>query len=236
MIIVHLARSETFKCSKDGFFPDKKDCWIYHICVGTTHSVKACKEDLLFNPIKNECDWAMNVRHCQRLPLTITRSLDSRSIAVNDPMTTLCQPPHHRTGCFHPVGGVRRRTTDTLSHAWCRLDYINANPSSAGDSPNKGGKPTSRFPVISDSVFEYLCRSVDSDYVAHPTDCKRYAYCANGKGRDMFTVRFSSSSLARERPVDIESIDQMRIFSISISISLARPSLCRVLSVVHTNN
>jgi hypothetical protein len=46
---------------KDGFFPDKKDCWIYHICVGTSHSVKACKEDLLFNPIKNECDWAMNV-------------------------------------------------------------------------------------------------------------------------------------------------------------------------------
>jgi ribosome-associated toxin RatA of RatAB toxin-antitoxin module len=29
--------------------------------VGTTHSVKACKEELLFNPIKNECDWAMNV-------------------------------------------------------------------------------------------------------------------------------------------------------------------------------
>ncbi|CAF4665591.1 unnamed protein product, partial [Rotaria sp. Silwood2] len=61
IFIIQLIRSETFKCVKDGFFPDKKDCWIYHICVGSTHSVKACKEELLFNPIKNECDWAMNV-------------------------------------------------------------------------------------------------------------------------------------------------------------------------------
>ena len=62
--IVHTIQTvitNTFKCEKDGFFPDKRDCWIYHICAGTTHSVKACKEDLLFNPIKNECDWAMNV-------------------------------------------------------------------------------------------------------------------------------------------------------------------------------
>lgn len=59
--VIQLTKAVTFKCVKDGFFPDKKDCWIYHICVGTMHSVKACKEDLLFNPIKNECDWAMNV-------------------------------------------------------------------------------------------------------------------------------------------------------------------------------
>jgi hypothetical protein len=59
--------ADNFKCVKDGFFPDKGDCWIYHICVGTTHSVKACKEDLLFNPIKNECDWAMNVNQFVRL-------------------------------------------------------------------------------------------------------------------------------------------------------------------------
>ncbi len=61
VLLIQLTKSETFKCVKDGFFPDKKDCWIYHICVGTTHSVKACKEELLFNPVKNECDWAMNV-------------------------------------------------------------------------------------------------------------------------------------------------------------------------------
>lgn len=59
--LIPFTNSNTFKCVKDGFFPDKKDCWIYHICAGTGHSVKACKEDLLFNPIKNECDWAMNV-------------------------------------------------------------------------------------------------------------------------------------------------------------------------------
>lgn len=60
---ISCVNGESFKCVKDGFFADKRDCWIYHICVGSTHSVKACKEDLLFNPLKNECDWAMNVRH-----------------------------------------------------------------------------------------------------------------------------------------------------------------------------
>jgi hypothetical protein len=59
--MIQVLQGDSFKCVQDGFFPDKHDCWIYHICVGTTHSVKACKEDLLFNPIKNECDWAMNV-------------------------------------------------------------------------------------------------------------------------------------------------------------------------------
>lgn len=44
---------------------------------------------------------------------------------------------------------------------------------------------------MSDSIFEYLCRTIDNDYVAHPTDCKRYAYCANGKKRDISSVVFS---------------------------------------------
>lgn len=61
VFLIPFTNSDTFKCVKDGFYPDKKDCWIYHICDGASHSVKACKEDLLFNPIKNECDWAMNV-------------------------------------------------------------------------------------------------------------------------------------------------------------------------------
>ena len=134
---------------------------------------------------------------------------------------------------FHPVGEVRRRAS-SLTHRFA-LDYINANPSSAGDSPNKGGKQSSRFPVISDSVFEYLCRSVDNDYVAHPTDCKRYAYCANGKRRDMFVVQFSSPR-ARERPVDIESIDQMRIFPVSLSLSFDLVYLVFCLSYIRTIN
>ncbi len=33
------------------------------------------------------------------------------------------------------------------------------------------------------SIFDALCQSVDNDYIAHPTDCKQYAYCANGKKR-----------------------------------------------------
>ncbi len=50
-----------FKCTDDGFFPDKKDCWVYHICDGGTHSVRACEEDLFFNPKTGLCDWPMNV-------------------------------------------------------------------------------------------------------------------------------------------------------------------------------
>ena len=50
-----------FKCTSDGFFPDKTDCWVYHICDGGTHSVRACEEDLFFNPKTGLCDWPMNV-------------------------------------------------------------------------------------------------------------------------------------------------------------------------------
>jgi len=50
-----------FKCTSDGFFPDKIDCWVYHICDGGTHSVRACEEDLFFNPKTGLCDWPMNV-------------------------------------------------------------------------------------------------------------------------------------------------------------------------------
>jgi hypothetical protein len=50
-----------FKCVKDGFFPDKSDCWVYHICDGGTHSVRACEEDLIFNSKTGLCDWPMNV-------------------------------------------------------------------------------------------------------------------------------------------------------------------------------
>lgn len=63
-------------------------------------------------------------------------------------------------------------------------------PSSAGDSFNRGKYPSTN-PLLSDSIFEHLCRSVDNDYIAHPTDCKRYAYCANGKKRDISYRLFS---------------------------------------------
>ena len=50
-----------FKCTEDGFFSDATDCWIYHICIAGTHSVRACDEDLFFNPKTGQCDWPMNV-------------------------------------------------------------------------------------------------------------------------------------------------------------------------------
>jgi len=81
-------------------------------------------------------------------------------------------------------------------------DFNYPNPSSsAGDSLNQGKYP-SRYPPISDSsIFENLCQSVDNGYIAHPTDCKRYAYCANGKKRDIPSVGFFSLSISRTRDV-----------------------------------
>ncbi|CAF1104520.1 unnamed protein product [Rotaria sordida] len=136
IIIIQVARTENFICEKDGFFPDKGDCWIYHICVGTTHSVKACKEDLLFNPIKNECDWAMNV-NCNH-----TSYEDTLPARITTTTTT----------------------TTTITHVLYPSDY----------------KLSSKNNSLHSSIFNYLCQSVDNDYVAHPTDCKQYAYCANG--------------------------------------------------------
>lgn len=62
-----------FKCTQDGFFPDKTDCWVYHICDGGTHSVRACEEDLFFNPKTGLCDWPMNV-DCKQAPTKKTTS------------------------------------------------------------------------------------------------------------------------------------------------------------------
>ena len=35
--------------------------------------------------------------------------------------------------------------------------------------------------MSSDLIFAYLCQWIENDYVADPTDCKRYAYCSNGE-------------------------------------------------------
>ncbi|CAF3638081.1 unnamed protein product [Adineta steineri] len=126
ILILQTALAQNFKCEKDGFFPDKHDCWIYHICVGATHSVKACKDDLLFNPNKNECDWAMNVN------------------------------------CTHTSPGNNVSSTVSTQNVVRPSDIVGNNN------------------LASESLFDDLCRSVDIGYIAHPTDCKQYAYCANG--------------------------------------------------------
>ena len=172
--MIQVLQGDSFKCVQDGFFPDKHDCWIYHICVGATHSVKACKEDLLFNPTKNECDWAMNVMALQRLrPKTLPLCLGQLQQRI--------QRRHRHDGGdadghwyarfpLQPIG------TDACL-AFCRLDLDYRVTPFANASPSKN----KHSPATGDSIFDYLCRSVDNDYIAHPTDCKRYAYCANSK-------------------------------------------------------
>lgn len=124
----------SFKCDKDGFFPDERECWIYHICVGTSHSIKTCQDDLLFNPTKKECDWAINVNRLER-----------------------------------------ERLSDVLE---C---FLQVNCTSI---PPPGSRPAQVLQLSESNLsspFDYLCQLIDNDYVAHPTDCKQYAYCANGK-------------------------------------------------------
>jgi hypothetical protein len=71
-----------FKCTTDGFFPDKTDCWVYHICDGGTHSVRACEEDLFFNPKTGLCDWPMNVECKQSTTKFTTRCMGTRGLLL----------------------------------------------------------------------------------------------------------------------------------------------------------
>ena len=93
-----------FKCTKDGFFPDKTDCWVYHICDGGTHSVRACEEDLFFNPKTGLCDWPMNV-DCKQVntkyvpKITSTKLINTQNnpnnlmtfanLGIPDPLTSV---------------------------------------------------------------------------------------------------------------------------------------------------
>jgi len=80
--------------------------------VGTTHSVKACKEELLFNPIKNECDWAMNVNAKNKIQTDldfkfknkITKSIFYfRSIVVKHLIKILFQQQYQHMFFIHLV-------------------------------------------------------------------------------------------------------------------------------------
>jgi hypothetical protein len=85
----------------------------------------------------------------------------------------------------YPPGKIYILKLHRLNFFLFKIDFNYPNsPPSAGDSFSRGKFP-SRYPPTSDSILEYLCGTVDNEYVAHPTDCKRYAYCANGKKRDI---------------------------------------------------
>jgi hypothetical protein len=88
----------------------------------------------------------------------------------------------------YPSGLSIKHEHDTISLSFSlnchRLDEPYSMFSSAGDGFLREKLPA-RNPTITDTIFDYLCRSIDNDYVAHPTDCQRYAYCSNGKKRDI---------------------------------------------------
>ena len=84
------------------------------------------------------------------------------------------------------------------------LSFVDLNLPIAGDKYNRDKYPAPASGASSDSIWEYLCRSVDNDYTAHPTDCKRYAYCANGKlDREKVNVQYVvGRRITREQTLD----------------------------------
>lgn len=89
-----------FKCKEDGFFADSSDCWVYHICDGGTHSVRACEEDLLFNPKTGLCDWPMNVE-CKKTTTTRpTTTKMTRPFLTNKNEQTTSQKPRQTTSYY----------------------------------------------------------------------------------------------------------------------------------------
>lgn len=93
--------------------------------------------------------------------------------------------------------------------------------------PPPGARPTQVLQLSESndsSPFDYLCQLIDNDYVAHPEDCKQYAYCANGKGA--VKRRLVGSILTID--VHIESIDQRsweeRVFGI---LGVPQSKLCK---------
>jgi len=85
LIILKMVRSY-FKCTNDGFFADKSDCWVYHICDGGTHSVRACEEDLFFNSKTGLCDWPMNVE-CKQASTTKQTKVTTKNTKSNTKIT-----------------------------------------------------------------------------------------------------------------------------------------------------
>ncbi|KAI3381272.1 hypothetical protein SNEBB_003664 [Seison nebaliae] len=71
--------AEYFICTDDGYFPDPKDCSLYHICLDGIHQVRACEEDTLFNSKLKRCDWQFNV-DCGSKSIPKAHNINGKSV------------------------------------------------------------------------------------------------------------------------------------------------------------
>ncbi len=79
------------------------------------------------------------------------------------------------------------------------------------------------------SPFDYLCQIIDNDYIAHPNDCKRYAYCANGKMKDDLKVSYRLFTKSSQFNQDNGCLHRKYWPSIECSVFLGvpQPKLCK---------
>ena len=46
----------------DGYFPDRQNCRIYHICSSGVDTAAVCGDGTSWDPVKNNCNWENSVQ------------------------------------------------------------------------------------------------------------------------------------------------------------------------------
>ncbi|CAF4383933.1 unnamed protein product, partial [Rotaria magnacalcarata] len=54
-----------FVCKTDGYFPDRQNCRIYHICTSGVDTASVCGEGTAWDPAKKNCNWE-NTVECKK--------------------------------------------------------------------------------------------------------------------------------------------------------------------------
>ncbi|UJR37385.1 hypothetical protein I4U23_030091 [Adineta vaga] len=51
-----------FVCKADGYYPDRQNCRIYHICTSGVDTASVCGEGTVWDPVKKNCNWENTVQ------------------------------------------------------------------------------------------------------------------------------------------------------------------------------
>ncbi|CAF1162602.1 unnamed protein product [Adineta ricciae] len=54
-----------FVCKTDGYFPDRQNCRVYHICTSGVDTAAVCAEGTAWDPVKKNCGWE-NTVECKK--------------------------------------------------------------------------------------------------------------------------------------------------------------------------
>ncbi len=46
----------------DGYYPDRQNCRIYHICTSGVDTASVCGDGTAWDPVKNNCNWENTVQ------------------------------------------------------------------------------------------------------------------------------------------------------------------------------